>query len=300
MAGVDSVEMSGGIPLHTHRKMISIKDIYQWDNYGAPHPPWDLHLTPLQELEWREQNSKAIKDYEEYKAKSFVGEFLMASPALIESIQINKITARATYRGALNYSRKEPHFRTIGNILEVQYELHYDKTLYETVRLIHNKSTIELEGEIIKFNADTVSFGFDSWKQSYRRYCIQLKLSGIKVTADHYTYYEGESNQSLPAELLDDKYRLKPAPSAKCFIATASFGNQDTSEVTQFREFRDNVLVNSSGGRLFITIYALLSPPIAYSIKQSKWLRKLACMFLSNIVLPLIKRSTIQLKSERR
>jgi len=276
--------------------MISIKDIYRWDNYEKPHPPWDLHLTPLQELEWREQNSKAIRDYEKYKAKAFVGEFLMASPALIESIQINEITARATYRGDFNHNRREPFFRKIRNILEVKYELHYDKTLYETVRLIHNKSTVELEGEIIKFNADTVSFGSDSWKGSYRRYCIQLKLSGIKVTADHYIYYEGESNQSLPAELLDDKFRLKPAPSAKCFIATASFGNQDTIEVTQFREFRDNVLVNSSCGRLFITIYGLLSPPIAYSIKQSKWLRKLACMFLRNIVLPLIKQRTIELK----
>lgn len=255
------MKWGGGIPIRSiHSKMISIKDIYQWDNYEKPHPPWDLHLTPLQELEWREQNSKAIKDYEDYKAKSFVGELLMASPALIDSIQINEITAHAIYRGVCDGGYYKQ------NILEVKYEVSYDKTLYETVRLIHNESMVELEGEITKFSAGTYSVGFGSEK-FWRCYYVQLKLSRIRVTADRYVYDEGFAERSLPAGILDDKFRLKSGrlstgPS-KCFIATAAFGNQDITEVIQLREFRDNILVNSSRGRCFISIYGLLSPPIA-------------------------------------
>lgn len=281
-------------------KMISIKDIYQWDNYERPHPPWDLQLTPLQELEWQEQNSKAIKDYEDYKAKSFVGEFLMASPALIDLIEINRIAAHATYRGVNYRNERGPYVPRKSNVLEVKYEASYDRALYETVRLIHNHSTVELEGEIINFSAkyEVVFRNVHGDEFHERTYYIQLRLSGIKVTADRYVHYEGDANPSLPAELLDDKFKLR-ASSSKCFIATATFGNQEITEVIQLREFRDNILLNSSGGRVFITIYGLLSPPIAYLIKRSSWLRELARIFLRNVALPLTRQRTIQSKKMR-
>jgi hypothetical protein len=280
--------------IHT---MISIKDIYQWDNLEEPRPAWDLHLTPLQALEWREQNSKAIADYEDYKAKSFVGELLVASPAIIDSIQSNKIMATAMYRGDLNRTG-DPLYYRLGNVLEVTYDVLYDKALYKTVRLIHNNSKVELEGEIIGFNTNTHFFDEGSW----RCFKIHLKLSGIKITANRYVCYEGFSNQSLPAgDLLDDTFRLKPKPnpSSNCFIATAAFGHQEVIEVTQFRELRDNVLVNSLGGRLMVTMYGLLSPPIAYLIKQSSWLRKLVRTLLRNVVLPLTQRRTNQFLNSR-
>ena len=53
-------------------------------------------------------------------------------------------------------------------------------------------------------------------------------------------------------------------PSEGCYIATAVYGSYDCSEVWILRRYRDNVLRNSFGGRLFIRIYYALSPRFAH------------------------------------
>jgi len=41
----------------------------------------------------------------------------------------------------------------------------------------------------------------------------------------------------------------------ECFVATAVYGNRNTPEVQTLRDFRDNVLMRSSIGRLFVDFY---------------------------------------------
>jgi hypothetical protein len=99
----------------------------------------------------------------------------------------------------------------------------------------------------------------------------------------------------LYSDLLNDSHHFYSNHKSDCFIATAAFGNQDITEVIQLREFRDKVLRNSVAGRCFISTYGVLSPPIAFVIRQSNWLRKATRSFLRRVVLPVTKRRTNQL-----
>lgn len=60
----------------------------------------------------------------------------------------------------------------------------------------------------------------------------------------------------------------QPAPKEGCYIATAVYESYDVPEVLVLREFRDNVLKKSRGGRLFIKIYYALSPGTASKLKN--------------------------------
>ena len=261
--------------------MISIRDIYQWKDkrLGEPQPPQNPALTPLQLIEWQEQNAKELYSF---RHKSFVGEILMPSPARITNIQKNQIIARAEYEGDYYHNLRDAHEPRLETILTVIYEIFFDESLYETVKLIHDNSTVEVEGEITDFKVEIKTTGMDYWERHDRYYLIKLKLSEIRVIY----------SQSLSAELLDDEFIPKNAPvsnASKCFIATAAFGNQDITEVVRLREFRDNVLRNSISGRCFIRIYSFLSPPVASIIRRNNWLRKVTRSFLRKFVLPLVR-----------
>jgi len=69
-----------------------------------------------------------------------------------------------------------------------------------------------------------------------------------------------------------------------CFIASAVYQSYDSPEVLILRKFRDTVLLRSISGRLLISIYYSLSPPIASLISRSRFLRSLSKTTLDLIV----------------
>jgi hypothetical protein len=58
-----------------------------------------------------------------------------------------------------------------------------------------------------------------------------------------------------------------------CFIATAVYGSPGAAEVQPFYRFRDEMLVNSFFGRLFIRFYYLVSPWLARFISNKPRLK---------------------------
>ncbi len=60
-----------------------------------------------------------------------------------------------------------------------------------------------------------------------------------------------------------------------CFIATAAYGNPAAEQIDVLREFRDNVLLESTAGSLFVSLYYQLSPPVADFIAGNELLRTL-------------------------
>lgn len=59
-----------------------------------------------------------------------------------------------------------------------------------------------------------------------------------------------------------------------CFIATATYGSSLAPEVIVFRRFRDDVLFRSKLGSQLVSIYYVLSPPIALLIARSELLKQ--------------------------
>jgi len=74
-----------------------------------------------------------------------------------------------------------------------------------------------------------------------------------------------------------------------CFIATAAYGSAMAPEVLVFRNYRDEVLSESSLGRLFIQAYYALSPYIAIVIAKSNFLKMLVRIFLLSPLLRIIR-----------
>jgi hypothetical protein len=71
---------------------------------------------------------------------------------------------------------------------------------------------------------------------------------------------------------------------SNCFIATATFENQDAPEIQALRIFRDEVLLISNVGKLFVSCYYKLSPKVATLITTFPKLKALSKKLLTRLV----------------
>jgi zinc ribbon protein len=76
-----------------------------------------------------------------------------------------------------------------------------------------------------------------------------------------------------------------------CFVATATYGDEDAVEVKFLRAFRDQVLKRSLVGRFFTRAYYKCSPYVARAVELSPAVQK-ASRYCLDIVVALIERFT--------
>ena len=78
-----------------------------------------------------------------------------------------------------------------------------------------------------------------------------------------------------------------------CFIATVCYGSYEASEVVALRTYRDNHLLRTRYGKIFVAIYYHISPFFARLISKSDFLKKrIRKYFLT----PLVKKITNAIK----
>lgn len=70
-----------------------------------------------------------------------------------------------------------------------------------------------------------------------------------------------------------------------CFIATAAYGSYLHPKVAELRDFRDRYLLTNAPGRLFVSLYYWLSPPVAQVIGKHEWMRGAARGLLLPVIL---------------
>lgn len=75
--------------------------------------------------------------------------------------------------------------------------------------------------------------------------------------------------------------------SGHCYIATAVYGSYDCPEVWVLRRFRDEKLLQSFCGRLFVKCYYAFSPSLVALFSEKKWFCNLVRNFLDRIVIKL-------------
>lgn len=74
---------------------------------------------------------------------------------------------------------------------------------------------------------------------------------------------------------------------SSCFVATACYGSYDAKEVIILRHFRDEKLLKTNLGKIFIKVYYAISPYFAAIISKSDFLKKFV---RENILKQIIKR----------
>lgn len=84
------------------------------------------------------------------------------------------------------------------------------------------------------------------------------------------------ANARIPAMPTSTQSQSTPKSSGGCFVATAACGDPFAPEVITLSRFRDEVLLPSRLGRLFVRFYYTVSPPIAAVIARSNALRCVA------------------------
>jgi tetratricopeptide (TPR) repeat protein len=83
-----------------------------------------------------------------------------------------------------------------------------------------------------------------------------------------------DDNSYVAARQIKDEIE-NPPKKGMCFVATAAFGSALAPEVVVLSSYRDNVLLKSLMGRAFVRFYYSTSPPFAWVIAKSSFLRAL-------------------------
>ena len=80
-------------------------------------------------------------------------------------------------------------------------------------------------------------------------------------------------------------------PTRVCFIATATYGSEFAPEVIILRQYRDDVLEHNVLGRMFVSFYYNVSPPIASWLKNKILMKRTVKRVLDYLINAIVKKS---------
>lgn len=113
-----------------------------------------------------------------------------------------------------------------------------------------------------------------------------LFIDDKKSATDAFTKaQEGDDNEvAIEAAKAITRMNQKSGP---CFVATACYGDFEHPDVLIFRRWRDNYLIPSRIGSMFVSLYYLFSPPFATYVGKMPWLAR---MIRHRILEPIARR----------
>lgn len=98
------------------------------------------------------------------------------------------------------------------------------------------------------------------------------------------------SEIDLPKMIKGEYDNKAGSKSGGCFIATACYGNYDAPEVLVLRQLRDDKLLTTFSGKIFVKFYYSVSPFFAVLISKSYILKKLVRQYFLKPVVTILQR----------
>ncbi len=101
---------------------------------------------------------------------------------------------------------------------------------------------------------------------------VDAATTTITITPDR----DCEITANFQVKSEESEPEPEPTPSAgMCFIATAAYGTSTGKPLDVLREFRDDVLLESTVGSRLVDLYYQISPPIAGLMSEQSLVRTL-------------------------
>lgn len=89
---------------------------------------------------------------------------------------------------------------------------------------------------------------------------------------------------------------ISSADKEGCFIATACYGDYNSFEVVLLRNYRDEKLLTTFGGSIFVKLYYTLSPFVARQLDKSNRLKQFVRTYFLNPIVNKIRQSEFKEK----
>ena len=109
-------------------------------------------------------------------------------------------------------------------------------------------------------------------KEKAKEYLKISRSLGCEISDEEFQkLMNANVNNSISTKVSSSITASNNSSSSGCYVATCVYGTYDCSQLWVLRRFRDDILSETSLGRLFIKIYYALSPKIVKSFGDFQW-----------------------------
>jgi hypothetical protein len=96
---------------------------------------------------------------------------------------------------------------------------------------------------------------------------------------------DNEAKKSIDTKKYSNPNNLLSQPNSTCFVASATYGNAEHPDVRFLKTFRDEYLIYTFAGRIFINTYWIIGPKLSILVQKSLILKNISRWIISKSII---------------